>query len=153
MAWLIVGSLILFGALLVLLEVVFVPGTTLVGGLGLLFTGAGVYYAFLSFSTAVGYTVLALSLLVNLGFLVYGFKSGVWKQFALKDTLQNRTYDDRLAGLEIGQTGRTISDCKPYGKVEIGEKMYEAKSEGGYIAAGTKVTVLKIANNTLIIKP
>lgn len=152
MDWVIVLSLILFGALLVLMEVVFVPGTTVVGALGLVFTGIGVFYSFLHFPAAVAYVVLSLTILVNLGFLVYGLKSGVWNRFALKDTLVNRTYDDRLAGLEVGQTGKTISDCKPYGKVEIGDKMYEAKSEGGFIPAGKRVTVQKIADNKIIIK-
>ncbi len=153
MDWIIVLSLILFGALLVLMEVVFVPGTTLVGALGLVFTGIGVFYSFLHFPASVAYGVLVLSILVNLGFLVYGLKSGVWNRFALKGTSVNRTYDDRMEGLEVGQVGQTISDCKPYGKVEFGDKMYEAKSEGGFIPAGKSVTIQKIADNKIIIKP
>ncbi|WP_439482894.1 NfeD family protein [Cyclobacterium plantarum] len=153
MDWLILFSLIVFGALLVLMEVIFVPGTTVVGAFGLIFTGMGIYYAFLNFSANVAYTVTTLTILLNIGFLVYGFKSGVWDRFALKQTIINRTFDDRLVGLEIGQKGKTISDFKPFGKIEIEDKIYEAKSEGGFISSGTLVTISKIANNKIIIKP
>lgn len=153
MTWLILLSLILFGALLVLVEVIFVPGTTVVGILGLIFTGMGIYYAFLSFPAGVAYTVAGLTIIVNIGFIVYGFKSGVWGRFALKQTIINGTFDGRLEGLEEGQKGMTLSDFKPFGKVEFGDKIYEAKSEGGFIASGTVVTILKIADNKIIIKP
>ncbi|SHN16890.1 NfeD-like C-terminal, partner-binding [Cyclobacterium lianum] len=153
MTWIILSSLILFGALLVLMEIIFVPGTTVVGALGAIFTGLGIYYAFLHLPATTAYMVTTLTILVNIGFLIYGFKSGVWGRFALKQTIINRTFDDRLTGLETGQKGRALSDFRPFGKVEIGDKIYEAKSETGFISSGTEVTIIKIADNKIIIKP
>jgi membrane-bound ClpP family serine protease len=153
MAWLILISLIFFGALLVMLEVIFVPGTTVVGILGLIFTILGIYYAFINFSVQVGYGALVASVVINSGLIVYGFKSGVWDRFALKGASQGRTYDDRLLGLEVGQTGETLSDCKPFGKIIIKDKIYEAKSQGGFIPSKTKISISKIENNKIIIKP
>tara|TARA_R110000737_G_scaffold353332_1_gene404284 strand:- start:1976 stop:2461 length:486 start_codon:yes stop_codon:yes gene_type:complete len=153
MDWLILISLIVFGALLVMLEVIFVPGTTVVGILGLVFTALGIYHAFIHFSPVVGYGALAASGFINLGMIVYGFKSGVWDRFALKDTSSGGAYDDRLLGLEVGQVGETLSDCKPYGKITIEDKIYEAKSQGGFIPAKTSITISKIENNKIIIKP
>jgi membrane-bound ClpP family serine protease len=153
MDWLILISLIVFGALLIMLEVILVPGTTIVGILGLIFTGLGIYHAFSNFSVSVAYGVLLASAAINAGFIIYGFKSGVWDRFSLKNTVEGRAYDDRLLGLEVGQQGETISDCKPYGKIIIGDKIYEAKSQGGFISAKTNITITKIENNKIIIKP
>ncbi|GAB3013093.1 NfeD family protein [uncultured Cyclobacterium sp.] len=153
MDWLILISLIVFGALLIMLEVIFVPGTTIVGILGLVFTALGIYHAFSNFSVTIAYGVLFASGIINTGFIIYGFKSGVWDRFALKNTVEGRTYDDRLLGLEVGQQGETISDCKPYGKIMIGDKIYEAKSQGGFISSKTNITITKIENNKIIIKP
>src|SRR5690606_20258107 len=104
-------------------------GVTFVGILGVIATAVGIYYAFKTFDNDTALTVLGLALLANVVVIIYGFRSGVWNRFSLKDTHTSRSFDDRLSGLEVGQKGKTLSDFKPYGKVEIGDKVYEAKSE------------------------
>ncbi|MBD8490367.1 NfeD family protein [Echinicola sp. CAU 1574] len=152
MTWAIIIGLLLVGLVLVLLEVVFVPGTTLVGILGIIFSGLGVYYSFQHYDFQVAMYVLGGAVLANVGVILYGFKSGVWKRFSLKDTVSSRAYDDRLAGLTVGQEGKTISDIKPYGKAEFGDKIYEVKSNMGFISAGQKVQIQQLENNRIIIK-
>ncbi|MEX2511448.1 MAG: NfeD family protein [Cyclobacteriaceae bacterium] len=152
MTWIVLLSLILFGALLVMLEIIFVPGTTVVGLLGMIFSVLGIFYAFLNFEVSVAYFILGITLMINIGLIVYGLKSGVWDRFSLKQTNTTRTYDDRLVGLEKGQKGLAISDCKPYGKIEVEDKIYEAKSSGGFIEAGTPIIIDKIEYNKIIIK-
>lgn len=151
MVWFILISLLTLGVILMLVEVLFVPGTTLVGILGILVTGVGVYYGFISFETGTAVTILGLAVLVNVLVIVYGFKSGVWNKFSLKDTITSRSFDGRLAGLEVGQKGRTVSDFRPYGKVEIADRIYEAKSEVGFISTGTEVYIEKLEDNRIII--
>ena len=46
MEWITVLALIIFGLCLVVVEIIFVPGTTLVGVMGFLFLVAGVYLGF-----------------------------------------------------------------------------------------------------------
>ena len=151
MVWFILISLLTLGVILMLVEVLFVPGTTLVGVLGILVTGVGVYYGFISFETGTAVTILGLAVLVNVLVIVYGFRSGVWNKFSLKDTITSRSFDDRLAGLEVGQKGRTVSDFRPYGKVEIADRIYEAKSEVGFLSTGTEVYIEKLEDNRIII--
>lgn len=151
MVWFILISLLTLGIILMLVEVLFVPGTTLVGVLGGLVTGVGIYYGFISFETGTAITILGLALLANVSVIVYGFRSGVWNKFSLKDTISSRSFDDRLAGLEVGQQGRAVSDFRPYGKVEIGDRVYEAKSEVGFLSTGTAVYIEKLEDNRIII--
>src|SRR5690606_37204353 len=147
MVWFILVSLLTLGVVLMLVEVLFIPGTTLVGALGILLSGVGVYYGFINFETGTALTTLGLAVLANVLVIIYGFKSGVWNKFSLKDTVSSRSFDNRLAGLEVGQKGRTVSDFRPYGKVEIADRMYEAKSEVGFIFTGTEVYVEKLEDN------
>jgi membrane-bound ClpP family serine protease len=151
MIWFILISLLTLGVILVLVEVLFVPGTTLVGVLGVIVTGVGVYYGFRNFETNTALLILGFAVIANIGVIVYGFKSGVWDKFSLKDTITSRSFDDRLLGLEVGQKGRTVSDFRPYGKVEIGDKVYEAKSEVGFLSPGTEVYIEKLEDNRIII--
>ncbi|MDN3668296.1 NfeD family protein [Echinicola jeungdonensis] len=152
MTWAIILSLLVLGLLLVLVEVIFVPGTTLVGILGVLFTGMGIYVCFQNFETETAFIVVALTVLGNVLVVLYGFRSGVWNRFSLKETSVGRAFDERLAGLEVGQKGRTISDVKPFGKAEFDDKIYEVKSNSGFISAGTEVVIHKLESNKIIIK-
>jgi len=71
--------------------------------------------------------------------------------FSFKDTITSRSFDGRLVGLEVGQKGRTLSDFRPFGKVEIGDKVYEAKSEKGFLSPGTEVFIEKLEDNKIIV--
>jgi membrane-bound ClpP family serine protease len=152
MAWVILGSLLSIGLILVLLEIIFVPGTTLVGILGVLFTGIGIFYSFITLDSQTAWLVLAVTLCINLLALIYGFKSGLWKKFALKEVISSRSFDERLYGLIEGQTGKAISDLKPYGKAEFGDKIYEVKSESGFISVGAELIIVKLEENRIIVK-
>jgi membrane-bound ClpP family serine protease len=152
MTLLILGSLLTIGLILVLLEILFVPGTTLVGLLGVLVTAAGIYYAFITLENQTASLILGVTILVNFTALFYGFKSGVWKKFALKETLSSRTFDDRLLGLTLGLEGKAISDIKPIGKAEFLDKIYEVKSEMGLIPVGKTIFIHKLENNKIIVK-
>jgi membrane-bound ClpP family serine protease len=152
MTLLILFSLILFGALLVMVEILFVPGTTIVGLIGVVFSGIGIYYGYQEFSATNATIVFVATVLFNLGMLIYGFKSGVWKKFSLMDTNTGRSFDDRLIGLEVGQKGRTLSDCRPFGKAEFGEGIYEVKSDMGFIPTNEDIYIYKLENNKIIIK-
>ena len=152
MDWFLLVSLLSIGLVLVLTEILFVPGTTLVGILGLLVTIGGVYYAFITFGQEVGWLVLGISILVNMGVIIYGFRSGVWSRFALKETISSRSFDDRLLGLEIGMRGMTISDLKPFGKAEFMDRIFEVKSDSGFISVGSSVIITKLVDNKIIVK-
>lgn len=152
MTLLILSSLILFGALLVMVEVLFVPGTTIVGLIGLIFSAVGIYYGYQEFSYGTATAVFIVTVLVNIGMVIYGFKSGVWKKFSLTDISTSRSFDGRLEGLQIGQKGTTKSDCRPFGKAEFGDAIYEVKSDAGFISTNEEVFIKKLENNKIIIK-
>ncbi len=152
MTWFILITLLAIGLTLILIEILFVPGTTIVGVLGLLVSAGGVYYGFLRFDTTTAWVILTITLILNFSALVYSFKSGVWNKFALGDTIQSRSFDDRLKGLELGMEGHAVSDIKPIGKAEFLDKIYEVKSDSGFITVGTKLIITKLEHNTIIVK-
>ena len=151
MIWFILISLLILGVILVLVEVLFVPGTTIIGILGVAVTAVGIYYGFITFERNTAFAILGVAIMVNVLVIIYGFKSGVWNKFSLKDTSTSRSFDGRLTGLEVGQKGKTVSDFKPYGKVEIGDRIYEAKSEDGFLSPGIQVYIEKLEDNRIII--
>lgn len=133
-------------------EVLFVPGTTVVGIFGLIVSLVGIVYAFLSFDPGTAWLISGIAALLNLAAIVYSFRSGVWNKFSLKETNVGGAFDDRTIGLQVGMPGKATSDIKPIGKAMIGEKIYEVKSESGFIPVGSEITVIKILNNKIIVK-
>jgi membrane-bound ClpP family serine protease len=149
---LILSSLLIIGLILLLVEMLFIPGTTIVGILGFLVSLAGIAYAFITFDSNTAIWIAAIAVIANLGAVWYGFSSGIWNKFSLKSSIDGGAFDGRTAGLEIGMIGKAISDIKPYGKVLLGDIIYEVKSEEGFIEVGNNVEIIKIENNIILVK-
>ncbi|MDG1277681.1 MAG: NfeD family protein [Algoriphagus sp.] len=147
----VLSSLLIIGLILLLAEVLFVPGTTIVGILGMIVSLAGIAYAFISFEPEVAWWITGIAVILNVAAIIYGFSSGVWNRFSLKSEIKGGTFDGRTEGLQVGMPGRTISDLKPVGKAMIDDKIYEVRSSGGFISVGTEITIIKIENNTIIV--
>lgn len=152
MTILILSSLLLIGLILLLAEVIFIPGTTVVGIFGLLVSLTGVVYVFISYDQVTASWITAIAVALNFAAIVYGFKSGVWNKFSLKSSMQGGAFDGRTIGLEEGMTGKAVSDIKPFGKAQFGESIYEVKSEQGFIPVDTEISIIKIENNKILVK-
>ncbi len=152
MTILILSSLLIIGLILLLVEVLFIPGTTVVGVVGLLVSLAGVAYAFLTFDSGIALWITGIAAILNLVAVWYGFSSGVWNRFSLKTSMQGGAFDGRITGLAVGMSGRAISDIKPFGKVSFGDQIYEVKSEDGFIEVGREVVIVKLENNKILVK-
>jgi membrane-bound ClpP family serine protease len=153
MEWMIVASLIFFGILLVIVEIIFIPGTTIVGIIGAIFMIAGVTASFSYFGQRGGWITLGGTALSSAFIAYYAFKTNVWGKFSLKTTSLGKVNEGELASLEVGQEGIAISSLRPSGKAEIKEKTYEVKTLGAYVDFGSKIRIIKINTNQIIVEP
>lgn len=152
MSLLILCSLLGIGLILMVSEVLFVPGTTFVGIFGLIVSLIGIAYAFLAFPAGTAWWISGIAILVNLLAVIYGFRSGVWNRFSLKSSMKGGTFDARLEGLQVGLRGKTVSDLKPYGKALFEDQFLEVKSDSGFIASGEQIYIVRLENNLIIVK-
>ena len=151
--WIIIVSLLLIGLALIVLEVVFVPGTTLVGIIGVIFAGAGVIISFRHYGNEAGWYVLLGTALVTAVALFYSFRSDAWSRFANKSSIAGRVNEGLVSALKVGDQGISLSTLKPMGTVEFGAGRFEVKTLGDYVDVGTKVTIVHIQGNQVIVKP
>jgi membrane-bound ClpP family serine protease len=151
--WIIVIFLIVFGLGLIVAEVIFVPGTTLVGILGFLLTASGVYMGFINFGDNTGMWLLGLSLLGGVGAIVYGIRSDTWTRFSLNSTSEGRVNDEFINQLSVGAIGKAVSELRPQGKVLFQEQIYEVRTFGQYLESGTEVRIAKVASHTIYVEP
>ena len=67
--------LVLLGAILIALELFYIPGTTIVGLCGVAAAGSGIYYTYHSYGSLYGHTILGISIALNCLGLLYPFDS------------------------------------------------------------------------------
>jgi membrane-bound ClpP family serine protease len=151
--WITVVSLILFGLFLIIAEIIFVPGTTLVGILGFIFLMLGVGLSFSYFGSETGWTTVGISAVASGLIFYYSFKANIWGRFSLKSSIQSKVNEGDLDSLIVGTEGIAVSALRPVGKATLGEKMYEVKTLGEYLDSGSRVRVIKIIMNQIIVEP
>lgn len=153
MEWMIVAALIFFGILLVIIEIIFIPGTTIVGVIGAGFMIAGIVSSFSYFGQEGGWLTLGGTAVASALILYYAFKANVWGRFSLKSSSSSKVNEGELDNVETGNEGLAISALRPSGKAEIKDKTYEVKTMGSFVDAGTKIRVIKIITNQIIVEP
>lgn len=149
-------GLILVGLLLVVIEVQFIPGTNVVGVMGVLGAGVGVVYAFATYG-AVGGLLTLLATIAAVAVLFYLLKeSGAWDRFVLADTLLSGSGEaeeevDRRSRL-LGREGTALTPLRPSGFAEIDGQRVEVETEGDYIASGSDVRVIAMDRRRYVVR-
>ena len=152
MEWTIVISLAVTGLLLLLVEILFIPGTTIVGIIGFITLGIGVGLSFKYFGKEVGWITLGTTG-VGAGLALYiSFRSNLWSRFALKSSITSKVNEDPT-GIIVGDEGITLSALRPIGKAEIGKKTYEVKTLGQYVETGQRIRIIQINTNQIFVEP
>jgi membrane-bound ClpP family serine protease len=137
------------------IEVLLVPGTTVVGVAGLAAMGGAVYLMYTQYGTWAGHYALFATVLVSLVSIIIGFKTGAWEMFSLKDTVEGKfetEHHDSGNKLKAGDTGKALSPLKPVGKAMINGSKVEVQARTGYIDKNEEIEVVKVVTNTIIVK-
>jgi len=152
MLWLVI-VLIVVGILLLLLEVLVIPGTGFAGIAGFASVVAGIWIAYTDLGTSTGNIVLVVTILVNVLAIWLGIRSKTWKRAALTSTIDGKVNGISDLNLNVGDIGTTVSRCAPMGKAEFENKFVEVDARGDFVDQGTQVEIIKIDNSKIFIKP
>ncbi|OEK05447.1 NfeD family protein [Roseivirga misakiensis] len=150
--WIYIVLLILIGLVLVVVELIFIPGTTIFGILGALLVAVGVYFTYENYGNTTGTYVFIGSAVAGGGLLIYGLKAKTWKRFALGSQINSKVKEGYVDALRLDMSGLAQSDLKPIGKAEFDGKTYEVSSQGDLIDAGSTVRIVRINGNKIIVK-
>jgi membrane-bound ClpP family serine protease len=140
------------GLVLLLIEILFVPGTTIVGIIGFLVLAIGVGLSFKYFGREMGWMILGTTSVLAGVTLYVSFKSNLWARFALKSTNTGRVNEDP-EGIAVGEEGVALSALRPIGKAEIGKRTFEVKTQGAYVETGKRIRIIQILSNQIIVEP
>lgn len=148
----VVIALLLLGILLLLLEILFVPGTTIVGIGGIILLAIGIYLAYHFIGSTAGHLSLASSVVVIFLALIVLLKGETWKKMALQTNVHGKSVEQLENMVVIGDKGKTISRLNPVGKALFGDKILEVSTTGNFVDEDVDIEVIKIDQNRIKVK-
>ncbi len=152
MVWLIVLSLIVVGIIFLLLEILVVPGATVVGILGVALVVAGNVVSFNHYGTETGVITILMTLVVSLVAIGLALRSRTWKRAMHSSALEGRVNVIETNKVNKGDEGLAVTRLNPMGKALIKEEYYEVTSKDNLISENTEITVVKVEGNKIIVK-
>ncbi len=144
--------LILLGLFLIFLEFFVIPGITVAGIGGLIFSIAGIYMAYNNYGSATGHIILLSTIIFALILFIISFKSGTWDKLMLKSTVTGQVETVNENTIQPGDTGTTITRLNPVGKVRVKDQIIEAKCPGQFVDPNTEVIVKEVYKTYIIVK-
>lgn len=158
MHWAVI-TLLALGVVFCIIESI-VPGFGIFGILGIMCEmGAVIIHAIVSGSAIqVFFLILLVLLVTGLLFLlfVHSAKYGLLAKSAIVENKSAIPTDykekaEKELKVLIGQEGLALTECRPVGKIRIGENTYEAQAKGLLIQKGEVVKVVAIEDARIMI--
>jgi membrane-bound ClpP family serine protease len=153
MSWTVIAALIVIGLIFLILEILVVPGSTIVGVVGFILMAIGIWQTYIVYGSGTGHYVLAGSVILTLGALALSLRSKTWNRAMLHTEIDGKTNVYDANKVKPGDTGKAISRLVPMGKALINDEYYEVRSTGDFVDQETEVVVTKIEHNKIFVKP
>lgn len=141
------------GVLLVLAEIIFIPGTTIAGILGGIMIAVGIFLCYENLGSYYGHINVGISVTSSVVLLFLSFKFKWWNLMAMNKQSDGKLDYTQGITLSVGEEGKTTSALRPMGQAEFQNKIFEVTTEGGFMSSGITVKIIKIDKNRIIVAP
>lgn len=146
--------LILLGIVLFLIEFLLIPGITIAGIGGAILMIAGIILAYHHHGTAAGNYILIGTAVLAFITIYFVLKTKTWNRIMLKTTIDGKVnvVEKEFPNVKVGDVGETVTRLNPMGKVMVNGEYFEGKSEDKFIDQRSKIEVIKVLSNKIIVK-
>ncbi|MBQ9469493.1 MAG: NfeD family protein [Bacteroidales bacterium] len=140
------------GILLLLVEILLLPGVNVAGIIGLLFMAAGVYVGYQQ-GPVQGHVALLFASVASVVMAVYALRPKTWRRVALQERIDSQAGPNMGSHVRVGDEGITLSRLAPMGKALIGEQTVEVSTVGELIDPQQPIVVVKVEEGRIVVKP
>jgi Membrane-bound serine protease (ClpP class) len=142
---LLIITLVLIGIVLLLIELLIIPGVGIAGIIGLLALVAANVVGFMYYPQPVGAIVLFVSIAFCTVVTIYALRAKTWKRFSLKHNIEEKAIALPVdLGISVGMRGKTLGRLTPAGKARFGQVDVEVYAMRGIIPPSTDIEVVQI---------
>jgi len=150
MSWIIIFGLILSGLILLILELLVVPGTTVVGVVGFILMAVGIWFSYTNYGTTAGSLALVSTGIISVTAVYYSLKSNTWERAKLHASVDSKV-NTEADKLNVGDIGQTISRINPMGKAVFNHEFYEVSSFGELIDEEKEIKIVDIVGSKITV--
>ena len=116
--------LIIAGLLFIMLEVLVIPGTTVVGIAGFALLVFSIWEAYHVYGTPSGHYILTGTLVLS-GIVIYlSFKTNTWNRLMLNTEITGKVNEIDNSKIHVGDEGKAVSRISPSGKAVIHNEFF-----------------------------
>lgn len=153
--WVYSLALLILGFVLVLMEILVIPGLNIFGLIGFLSVVAGVSFAYFKMGFAAAAVVATIGLIGTVVLIRVMFRMRGWQRLVLGSKMGRESgYNSTKPGRDtlVGQYGEALTPLRPAGRARLQESAIDVVSEGAFIERGTLVEVVKVAGNRVVVQ-
>ena len=149
----VITSLIVFVAtLLLVVEVVFIPGFGVTGLLGVLSMVGAIFYSFFLIGSLAGWVTLAVACVICISLFLWALYGNSLDKVALKKNIDSTVKEGEEGKFVVGDKGVARTRLALIGEAEINGEIVEVKSESGFVDEGEPIEVVRLSGDTVFVK-
>lgn len=152
MEYAITALMVLLATVLLVVEILFVPGVGISGIMGIMTMVASVFYAFFVIGDIAGWVTLLVSGIICLLLLLWALYGRSLDKVALKKNIDSKVESVDIAKFSLGDNGIARTRLALMGEAEINGVVVEVKSEDGFIAEGENIVVSRLSGDSVFVK-
>lgn len=152
MEYLITALIVLFATVLLVVEVMLIPGFGFTGILGILSMIGAISYSFFLIGNFVGWITLLVACAICVGIFFWALYGKSLDKVALKKNIDSTVKEDEIKKFAVGDRGVTRTRLALIGEAEINGNIVEVKSESGLVDEGAPVEVVRLSEDTVFVK-
>jgi membrane-bound ClpP family serine protease len=146
-----IAAFLVIGLILIIIEVLVTPGIV-VGAIGVMFMGFGIYKTYTDYGVSAGNWTLFIMFVVAIGAIVLALRSGAWQRMSNKSVLDGKMNVVDMEKIQPGDEGITLSALRPGGNALINGQRVEVTTIGETLDADLPILVKEIRQNKIYVK-
>jgi len=151
MSLLAIIGILLIGLALIGVEIIFIPGTTVVGIMGFFVVLLGLYFIFEQYGIGAGSISSVLIIAIVGATFYWAIQKKVWKRYSLQTEITGKVDQNLTQDLVLMQVGTTVSALRPSGMADFQDTRVEVCTTGSFVDAGVKVKIIDIQKKRITV--
>lgn len=152
MEYIITASLVLFATVLLVVEVMLIPGFGFTGLLGAASMIGAVSYSFFMIGSFAGWITLLVACVICVVLFLWALYGKSLDRVALKKEIVSTVKENEINNFRVGDNGVARTRLALVGEAEINGLIVEVKSESGFVDEGEMVEVVRVSGDSVFVK-
>ena len=148
---LITALLVLFATVMLVVEVLFIPGFGFTGTLGVLSMIGAVYYAFTMLGAMAGWITLLVCVVICVSLFLWALYGNSLDKVALKKNIESTVNEQDMSIFAVGDRGVARTRLALIGEALIKGQIVEVKSEDGFIDEREEIEIVRISGDSIFV--